>query len=78
MPEDFWKEKRVIVTGGAGFLGSFVIEKLKRRGATEIFIPRIENYNLVDPNDIRRLYADTLKDIDPSDVVIIHLAANVG
>src|SRR5689334_9682203 len=74
----YWQDKRIIVTGGAGFLGSFVIEKLKQRGATDIFIPRIENYNLVDPNDIRRMYADTLKDVDPKDVVIIHLAANVG
>ena len=80
MAENFWQDKKVIVTGGAGFLGSFVIEKLKQRGATaeRIFIPRIENYNLVDPNDIRRMYADTLKDIDPKHVDIIHLAANVG
>jgi GDP-L-fucose synthase len=61
MAENFWQNKRVILTGGAGFLGSFVTEKLKQRGATDIFIPRIENYNLVDPNDIRQLYADTLK-----------------
>jgi GDP-L-fucose synthase len=80
MAENFWQNKRVIVTGGAGFLGSFVIEKLKQHGATaeHIFIPRIENYNLVDPNDIRRLYADTLKDVYPKNVVIIHLAAHVG
>src|SRR5215203_6237759 len=78
MAENFWQGKRVIVTGGAGFLGSFVTVKLKDRGATDIVIPRIDNYNLVDPNDIRRLYADTLKDVDPKNVVIIHLAANVG
>src|SRR5512132_1458085 len=78
MAENFWQDKRVIVTGGAGFLGSFVIEKLKQRGATDIFIPRIENYNLVDPNDIRRMYADALNGVDPNNVVIIHLAANVG
>jgi nucleoside-diphosphate-sugar epimerase len=76
--ENFWQNKKVIVTGGAGFLGSFVIEKLKGRGTTDIFIPRIENYNLVDANDIKRLYSDTLKDVDPKNVVIIHLAANVG
>src|ERR671918_774754 len=78
MPDSFWNDKCVIVTGGAGFLGSFVIEKLKQRGATDIFIPRINNYNLVDPNDIRRLYSDTLKDVDPRNVIVIHLAANVG
>ena len=76
--QPFWQNKKVIVTGGAGFLGSFVTEKLKQRGATDIFIPRIENYNLVDPNDIKRLYADTLRGVDPKNVVIIHLAANVG
>ena len=74
----FWQNKKVIVTGGAGFLGSFVTAKLKERGATDIFIPRIETYNLVDPNDIKRLYADNLKGIDPKNVVVIHLAANVG
>jgi GDP-L-fucose synthase len=80
MAEYLWQNKRVIVTGGAGFLGSFVIEKLKQRGVTaeRIFIPRIESYNLVDPNDVRRLYIDTLKDVDPNHVVIIHLAAHVG
>src|SRR5512146_2187241 len=77
-PSTYWNQKRVIVTGGAGFLGSFVIEKLKQHGATDIFVPRIENYNLVDPNDIRRMYSDTLKDVNPKNVVIIHLAANVG
>jgi len=78
MVENFWQNKKVIVTGGAGFLGSFVIAKLKERGATDIFIPRVENYNLVDPNDIKRMYADTLAGADPKNVVIIHLAANVG
>ena len=78
MAENFWNSKRVIVTGGAGFLGSFVIEKLEQRGAIDIFIPRIENYNLVDANDIRRMYVDSLTGVDPKSVVIIHLAANVG
>lgn len=77
-PSTFWQNKKVIVTGGAGFLGSFVTAKLKERGATDIFIPRIEDYNLIDPNDIRRMYVDTLKGVDPKNVVIIHLAANVG
>jgi GDP-L-fucose synthase len=77
-PSTFWQNKKVIVTGGAGFLGSFVTAKLKERGAVDIFIPRIENYNLVDPNDIKRLYADALKGVDPKNVIVIHLAANVG
>jgi GDP-L-fucose synthase len=74
----FWKNKRVIVTGGAGFLGSFVIQKLKERGAEDIFIPRIEDYNLIEKSDIQRLFMDTLQGIDPKNLVIIHLAANVG
>ncbi len=78
MAENFWQDKCVIVTGGAGFLGSFVIEKLNERGATDIFIPRIENYNLVNPNEIRHMYTDSLRNVDPKNVVIIHLAANVG
>jgi GDP-L-fucose synthase len=77
-PSIYWKDKRVIVTGGAGFLGSFVIERLKQRGAADIFIPRIEEYNLVDVNEIRRMYADALKGRDSRNVVVIHLAANVG
>jgi GDP-L-fucose synthase len=78
MPDNFWNDKRVVVTGGAGFLGSFVIAKLKERGATDIFIPRIEDYNLIDRDDIRRLYKDTLHGIDPKNMVVIHLAAHVG
>jgi len=58
--ENFWKDKRVIVTGGAGFLGSFVLEKLVQRGATDILVPRIEHYNLVDRDDISRLLDDAM------------------
>jgi len=79
MSDGFWQDKRVIVTGGAGFLGSFVIAELKERGATDIFIPRIENYDLTDSDSIKRLFDDTLGDgFFAKDMVIIHLAANVG
>ena len=75
----FWSNKRVIVTGGAGFLGSFVIAKLKERGAIDIFIPRIEDYDLTDRDSIKRLFDNTLGDgFDAKNMVIIHLAANVG
>jgi GDP-L-fucose synthase len=60
MAENFWKDKRVIVTGGAGFLGSFLMEKLTRLGAEDILVPRIEHYNLVDRDDIRRLLDDAM------------------
>jgi GDP-L-fucose synthase len=79
MTENFWKDKKVVVTGGAGFLGSFVIAKLKERGATDIFIPTIEEYDLTNRDDIKRLYDQTLpKGFDASKMVLIHLAAHVG
>jgi len=68
----YWSNKRVCVTGGAGFLGYHLIEKLKARGATNIFIPKIENYNLVEQADVKRMLSDAKPDI------IIHLAAHVG
>ena len=68
----FWRNKRIVVTGGAGFLGSFIVEKLQARGAAEIFVPRIEDYDLRDLAAVRRLLADARPD------VILHLAARVG
>lgn len=67
----FWQNRRVCVTGGAGFLGSFVVQKLKDRGA-DVFIPTIEKYDLVDQSSIRKM----LDDSNPQ--LIIHLAAQVG
>lgn len=69
---NFWENRRFVVTGGAGFLGKVVTRKLQERGAKEIFIPTIEDYDLVDPAAIDRLLADAKPD------VIIHLAAHVG
>jgi len=77
-PSTFWNDKKVVVTGGAGFLGSFVIEKLKERGATDIYVPLIEDYDLTDRDDIRRMYDVTLEGVDPAKMVVIHLAAHVG
>jgi GDP-L-fucose synthase len=68
----FFENKRVLITGGAGFLGSFVVEKLRERGCKEIFVPRSKDYNLVDMEAVKRLYRDAKPDI------VIHLAARVG
>ncbi|MCX7592074.1 MAG: GDP-L-fucose synthase [Kiritimatiellae bacterium] len=68
----FWETKRVVVTGGAGFLGSFVVEGLKARGVREVFVPRSREYDLTEISAIRRLLADTRPDI------VFHLAARVG
>ena len=71
-PEIFWRKKRVCVTGGDGFLGSFVQKTLKGRGANDVFIPTIEQYDLTDITDIRRMLNDAQPDL------IIHLAALAG
>lgn len=68
----FWEKNRVVVTGGAGFLGSFVVERLRQKGCREIFIPRSKEYNLVEMEAIKRLYKVARPD------VVIHLAGLVG
>ena len=64
--------KRVVVTGGAGFLGSYVVAKLRARDCESIFVPRQADYDLVRIEDVRRLYDDAQPDL------VIHLAAIVG
>ncbi len=70
--EKFWSNHRVTVTGGGGFLGSFIVEQLHSRGAKDIFIPRKTDYDLVDPDDIGRMLDDSKPDI------VIHAAALAG
>ena len=68
----FWNEKRVVVTGGAGFLGSFVVEQLRAKGCRDIIVPRSTNYDLVQMDAVKQLYSDGTPDM------VIHLAARVG
>jgi len=68
----FWDKRRVVVSGGGGFLGSVVVEKLRAAGCREITVPRRRDYDLREKSEALRLYKDARPDI------FIHLAAVVG
>ena len=69
---NFWKDRRVVVTGGVGFLGGYVLQGLETRGASHVMVPRLEEYDLTILADIRRMYDDMRPGL------VIHLAAVVG
>src|SRR5882762_7136800 len=69
---NFWNNKRVVVSGGSGFLGSFVVEKLRAAGCREITVPRSKEYDLREKSEALRLFKEARPD------VFIHLAAVVG
>ena len=66
------KTDRILVTGGAGFLGSFVVEKLRARGYADVVVTRRKDYDLTNEAAVAKLYAD----LKPA--VVMHLAAEVG
>src|SRR5689334_12632923 len=72
MTDSFWTDKRVMVTGGAGFLGRYVVARLEERGAKEIFVPRSAQYDLRQREAIDQALADSRANL------VIHLAASVG
>lgn len=72
MTTDWFTHRRVMVTGGSGFLGRFIVDGLRERGAAEVFVPRSAEYDLRDPLAVERAFQDARADI------VIHAAAVVG
>jgi GDP-L-fucose synthase len=68
----FWEGKRVLVTGGSGFLGSQIVRKLQAQSPAHVFVPRRKDYDLVEQTNVARVYADSRPDI------VIHAAGEVG
>jgi GDP-L-fucose synthase len=68
----FWRSKRVLVTGGRGFVGRVVCSKLNERGVAEVVAPKSCDYDLTRSEDVEKLFADAAPDL------VIHLAARVG
>jgi GDP-L-fucose synthase len=72
IPNSDLRSKRITITGGKGFLGTHLINKLKEKGYERLYIADLPEYDLVNPKDIKRMYDDSKPDI------VIHLAARVG
>src|SRR6266545_4650675 len=68
----FWNTRRVVVTGGRGFLGSYVVRKLRDHGAEDVWAPSRTDYDLRDLSAVNKMYDDMRPNL------LIHLAAVVG
>ena len=68
----FWDNKRILVTGGTGFLGTHLVARLKEKRPAALFAPGSEEYDLVEQANVTRAYEDTRPNI------VIHMAARVG
>jgi GDP-L-fucose synthase len=68
----FWEDKKIVVTGGNGFVGRFLVNKIKERGCKSVTVPLFNEFDLRDKSQIKRLYDSARPDI------VIHLAARVG
>lgn len=69
---DFWAGRRVLVTGGSGFIGRAVVRRLHERGAGPVVVPRSSEYDLTRPDDTAKLFVDAQPDL------VVHLAARVA
>ena len=70
--KNFFKKKRITITGGQGFLGQVIKRKLEERGCKKISIVKHKKYDLVKMKDVEKMYKDQRPDI------VFHLAATVG
>ena len=72
--QQFWTNKHVIVTGGAGFLGSSIVRKLHERGAHTVIVPRSQLCDLRHDESLTTLFDTVLETAQPADVLVIHAA----